>query len=145
VCCHTIYHFLSLPFQTQDTPVPQILPTIDPVLDSYPPDCPLDFNRTAPSRTPYRPAFCFSFFVIFLVDACVGLNWLLAGFFYHTLNKSNHSFIHSFIHSFKFFTSVLRSEAMVPQSTKWGYHGVPLVLNKLIMPIIFSTFQRKGM
>ena len=31
---------------------------------SYPPDCPLDFNRT-PSRTSYHPALCFSSSVIF--------------------------------------------------------------------------------
>ena len=36
-----------------------------------------------PSRTPYHSALCFSSSVIFnllLVDACVGLNWLLVSF-----------------------------------------------------------------
>ena len=43
-----------------------------------------------PSRTPYRPAFCFCFIVIFLVDACVGLNyWLSASFWSHV--NQNHS------------------------------------------------------
>jgi len=41
-----------------------------------------------PSRTPYHSPFRY----LLLVDASVGLNWLL-GFFYHTLIKS--SFIHT--------------------------------------------------
>ena len=54
-----------------------------------------------PSRTSYHPALCFSSSVIFfLVDACVGLNWLLVSFFLSHVNKNIiHSFIHSFIHS----------------------------------------------
>jgi len=79
--------------------VKQILPTID-----HPPT-----HRTAhwtglSSRTSYHPALCFSSSVIFLlVDVCVGLNWLLVSFFYHTLIKTSfiHSLTHSFIHSFK--------------------------------------------
>jgi len=43
-----------------------------------------------PSRTSYHPALCFSSSVIFLlVDTCVGLNWLLVSFFYHTLIKTS--------------------------------------------------------
>ena len=39
-------------------------------------------------------ALCFSSSVIFLlVDACVGLNWLLVSFLSH-VNKKHHSFIH---------------------------------------------------
>ena len=45
-----------------------------------------------PPRTSHRPAFCFSFFVIFLVDACVGLNWLSAVFLSHVNQIA--SFIH---------------------------------------------------
>ena len=53
-----------------------------------------------PSRTSYHPALCFSSSVIFhLVDACVGLNWLLVSFLSHVNKNIIHSFIHSFIHS----------------------------------------------
>jgi len=34
-----------------------------------------------------------------LVDACVGLNWLLVSFLSHVNKNIIHSFIHSFIHS----------------------------------------------
>jgi len=54
----------------QDPPVPQILPATDPLLPT----------GLQPSRTPHHSAFCFSFSLSFLVDACVGLNWLSAGF-----------------------------------------------------------------
>ena len=41
----------------------------------------------------YHPALCFSSSVIFLlVDACVGLNWLLVSFLSHV----NKNIIHSF-------------------------------------------------
>jgi len=44
---------------------------------------------------PYHPALCFSSSVIFLlVDACVGLNWLLVSFFLSHVHKN---IIHSFI------------------------------------------------
>ena len=47
-------------------------------------------------RTSYHPALCFSLSVIFLlVDACVGLNWLLVSFLSHV----NKNIIHSFIYS----------------------------------------------
>ena len=47
-----------------------------------------------PSQTPHHPAFCFSFSLSFLVDACVGLNWLSASFLSHVNQiKSNHSFM----------------------------------------------------
>ena len=50
-----------------------------------------------PSRTSYHTVLCFSSSVIFLlVDACVGLNWLLVSFLSHV----NKNIIHS-IHSFK--------------------------------------------
>ena len=50
-----------------------------------------------PSRTSYHPALCFSSSVIFLlVDACVGLNWLLVSFLSHVNKKKN--IIHSFRH-----------------------------------------------
>jgi len=47
----TIPHFLSLPFQTQNTPIPQISPTTDPLLPTglpteLQPDC-LHGLRTA--------------------------------------------------------------------------------------------------
>ena len=46
----------------------------------------------------YHPALCFSSSVIFLlVDACVGLNWLLVSFLSHVNKNIIHSFIHSFI------------------------------------------------
>jgi len=42
-----------------------------------------------------HPALCFSSSAIFLlVDACVGLNWLLVSFFLSHVNKN---IIHSFI------------------------------------------------
>ena len=44
----------------------------------------------------FFPALCLSSSVIFLlVDACVGLNWLLVSFLSHV----NKNIIHSFIHS----------------------------------------------
>ena len=48
---------------------------------SYPPTA--HWTSTGlPSRTSYHPALCFSSSVIFLlVDACVGLNWLIVSFF----------------------------------------------------------------
>ena len=51
------------------------------VLSSHPPTA--HWTSTGlPSRTSYHPALCFSSSVIFLlVDACVGLNWLLVSFF----------------------------------------------------------------
>ena len=63
---------------------------------SYPPTA--HWTSTGlPSRTSYHPALCFSSSVIFLlVDACVGLDWLLVSFLSHV----NINIIHSFIHSF---------------------------------------------
>jgi len=52
-----------------------------------------------PPRTSHRPAFCFGFSLSFLVDTCVGLNWLIAGFFLSHVSQIA-SFIHSFIHPF---------------------------------------------
>ena len=64
------------------------------VLSSYPPTA--HWTSTGlPSRTSYHPALCFSSSVIFLlVDACVGLNWLLVRFLSHV----NKNIIHSFIY-----------------------------------------------
>ena len=46
-------------------------------------------STVLPSRTSYHPALCFSSSVIFLlVDACVGLNWLLVSFFLSHVNKN---------------------------------------------------------
>ena len=54
-----------------------------------------------PSRTSYHPALCFSSSVIFLlVDACVGLNWLLVSFLSHVNKNIIHSFINWCQHSF---------------------------------------------
>ena len=48
-------------------------------------------------------ALCFSSSVIFLlVDACVGLNWLLVSFLSHVNKNIIHSFIHLFISKYCF-------------------------------------------
>ena len=62
-------------------------------LSSYPPTA--HWTSTGlPSRTSYHPALIFSSSVIFLlVDACVGLNWLLVSFLSHV----NKNIIHSFM------------------------------------------------
>ena len=53
-----------------------------------------------PSRTSYHAALCFSSSVIFLlVDACVGLNWLLVSFLSHVNKNIIHSFIIEDIHT----------------------------------------------
>ena len=53
-----------------------------------------------PSRTSYHSALCLVLpLYLLLVDACVGLNWLLVSFFYHMLIKFIHPFIQSFIQS----------------------------------------------
>ena len=66
------------------------------ISSSYPPTA--HWTSTGlPSRTSYHPALCFSSSVIFLlVDACVGLNWILVSFLSH-VNKKHHSFIHDLL------------------------------------------------
>ena len=57
---------------------------------------------------------CFSSSVIFLlVDACVGLNWLLVSFLSHV----NKNIIHSFIHSFFIQTNIT---VQMRPSGGWG-------------------------
>ena len=89
---------------------------------SYPPTA--HWTSTGlPSRTSYHPASCFSSSVIFLlVDACVGLNWLLVSFLSHV----NKNIIHSFVHS--------NAPNLWHTARRFRAHVSPA------RPIIFDTF-----
>ena len=63
------------------------------------PHCPLDFNRTAFTDSVPLCVMFYFFRYLLLVDACVGLNWILVSFWSHVNKIIIHSFIHSFIHS----------------------------------------------
>ena len=65
-----------------------------------------------PSQTSYHPALCFSSPVIFLlVDACVGLNWLLVSFLSHVNKNIIHSsvLVTCFVSNCNFLLAYLQS------------------------------------